>query len=47
MKTFTVSRLFILISVVIFSLAVFHVAPGGVLMLPLGLAFFTASFLLN
>jgi hypothetical protein len=41
----TVSALLILISVVIFVLAVFGVALGGVPLIPLGLAFFAAGHL--
>lgn len=41
----TVSKVFVLAAVLCFVLAVFHVAPEGAPMIPAGLAFFAASFL--
>lgn len=43
--TFTASRLLLLVAVIVFVLAAFNVAVGGVALVPLGLAFFAASFL--
>lgn len=46
MPPFTVSRLFVLIALILFVLAAFGVAFGIVALVPLGLAFLAASFLL-
>ena len=42
---FTPTRLFALVATVIFVLAAFDVAVGSVELIPLGLAFLAASFL--
>ena len=43
----TASKLLVLIAVVLFILSAFGVAFGTVALLPLGLAFFAGSFLVN
>lgn len=45
MPPFTVSKLLVLIGLILFVLAAFNVAIGGVALLPLGLAFLAASYL--
>lgn len=42
---FTVSKVLLLLSVITFVLAAFHVHPGGLELVPLGLAFGFSSFL--
>ena len=45
MRTFTVSKLLVLIALVLFVLAAFHVAFGAVDFIALGLAVYMASIL--
>jgi uncharacterized membrane protein len=44
-RPFTASSVLVVIALVLFILAAFHVALGGVDLLPLGLAFWAASIL--
>lgn len=45
MHPITVSRVLVIIALIIFTLAAFHVNPAGLDMIAMGLAFFVASFL--
>ncbi len=45
MRTFTVSRLLVLIALVLFLLAAFHIGFGAVDLIALGLAVYMASIL--
>lgn len=45
MREITVSKVLVLIAFVVFVLATFGVALGGLAMIPLGLAIYTASLL--
>lgn len=44
--TLTASTLLVLVAVVLFALAAFEVTLGGVLLVPLGLAFFAAGHII-
>lgn len=46
MRTFTVSKLLVLIALVLFLLAAFHVGLGAIDLIALGLAVYMASILI-